>query len=229
MYKIKIDNFQGPLDLLLQLIDQQKLEITEVSLSAVTDQYIDHLEGVSDLDPEELSDFLVIAARLLFLKSKAVLPMMDEEEVVDDLEKQLKIYKQFLVASQWMAERLKETHFSYKREKPPVRQEVRFSPAKNMTDENMHQSFLRVLKRLDPIVRMPKQMMERAVSLKKTIMDLRTHFQHHTQMSFKKVFETAENKTELIVGFLAMLELVKQRFLVVEQNDTFDDIVIKKI
>jgi segregation and condensation protein A len=80
MYKIKIEQFEGPLDLLLQLIEEQKLDITQMALSTVTEQYIAILDQNVSIPPEELADFLVVAAKLLLIKSKALLPYLSAEE-----------------------------------------------------------------------------------------------------------------------------------------------------
>ena len=96
---IKIDKFQGPLGLLLQLIEKEELDITEVSLAKISDQYIDSIKNTKNIDPGETADFLVIAAKLLFIKSKALLPYLypeEENEEIEELESQLRMYKEFL-------------------------------------------------------------------------------------------------------------------------------------
>src|SRR3989338_9236417 len=103
MYQTKLEQFEGPLHLLLELIEAEKLDITSIALSKVTDQFLDYLTETSDLHPEELADFLVVAARLLLIKSRALLPSLtgegDEEA---DLERQLKIYREYYEASKSM-------------------------------------------------------------------------------------------------------------------------------
>ena len=92
--EIKIENFEGPLDLLLQLIEQEELDITQVSLSAVAEQFISYLETIEKKEPEMLADFLLIAAKLLYIKSRALLPELEMELEEDsiDLARQLKMY-----------------------------------------------------------------------------------------------------------------------------------------
>src|SRR3989344_609317 len=101
MLNFKLEKFEGPLDLLLQLIEDQKLDITEVSLSKVADQFLEYLKNTTSLNPEEMADFLVVAAKLLVIKSKALLPDLNIADDADSstLERQLKIYKEFLEAS----------------------------------------------------------------------------------------------------------------------------------
>ena len=92
--RIRVENFEGPLDLLLQLIEQDELDITKVSLLEVTEQYINYLEEVEDKEPEMLADFLLIAAKLLYIKSKVLLPEIElENEDEIDLVEQLKCIK----------------------------------------------------------------------------------------------------------------------------------------
>ena len=217
------------MDLLLQLIEQRKMEITELAISEVTDQYISYIEKMGERDPEELSDFLFLAARLLVLKSRAIIPTMAEEEDVDDLEKQLKIYKEFLVASRQLEERLKKEIFSFSRSKPPYEVKVEFSPATNITTSNLKDTFLIVLKRLNPLIRLPRQMMVRTISLQQRISDLKDYLNKAKRIGLSQLIKKAENRTDIIMSFLAMLELVKQQQVRINQKDLFDDIFIEKI
>jgi segregation and condensation protein A len=229
MYKLKIENFTGPLDLLLQLIEDQKMEITEIAIAQVTEQFLAHIEKIEDRDPEELSDFLVVAARLLYLKSKAILPVQEDEEVYDDLEKQLKMYKEFVEASKKIDQMIKTGNFTFSRPKLPQELKVNFSPAPNITVKNLREVFLTILKRLDPLVKMPKQLMQKTISLQARIFELKDLIKKQEKMQFKDLFNNAKNKTEVIINFLAVLELVKQNQLTVKQGSLFDEIYIEKI
>lgn len=228
MYQIKTEKFNGPLDLLLQLIDEDKLEITEVSLAQVTDQYLVHLEKMIEKDPEELADFLVVAARLLLLKSKALLPEIEEEEV-DDLAGQLKLYKEFIEASKKIKTIIAEGKFTFSREQSPLKTEVEFSPPAKLKLAEMKNAFLLVLRRLDPLVRMPKQMIEKTISLQQKIFEIHNLLKQEKRFSFGQLVETAKSKTEIIVNFLALLELLRQQELRVKQGKLFEDIVVEKI
>src|SRR3989339_1639297 len=98
--KLKLDNFEGPLDLLLQLIEQEDLNITDIALSKITEQFFVHLDKMGKNRSEELADFLVIAAKLIFLKSKNLLPYLNpEEDEGESLADQLKMYKRYVEAS----------------------------------------------------------------------------------------------------------------------------------
>jgi len=226
-YKIQTEKFAGPLDLLLQLIEEKKFEITEISLANVTDQYLGHIEKMKDKPAEELADFLVIAAKLLLLKSKALLPVEDEEEP-DELEKQLRIYKQFYEASKVMDKLLRKENFSFSRQKPPIKMEVEFSPPRNAKLKELHNAFIRLLKKLDPLIRLPKVAIEKTVSLQEKIVLLQKSISKFRKVDFSKMTQKAKSKTEVIVNFLALLELIKQENVQAEQQSLFGNIMIKK-
>jgi len=229
MFEIKTEKFNGPLDLLLQLIDEKKMEITQVAISQVTQDYLAHIEKLSDKDPEELSDFLLLAARLLLLKSKALLPELTNEEEVDDLEKQLKLYREFVIASKKIEEMIGQGNFAFSREKPPLLTQVEFDAPANVNLAVLRDAFLLVLKRLDPLVRLPRQAIEKTISLQQTIETLKNLLSQTHQVGFKSLLQKAQSKTEIIVSFLAILELLKQKHLRVRQSENFDDIMIEKV
>ncbi|MBU1132297.1 segregation/condensation protein A [Patescibacteria group bacterium] len=229
MYSIKTQKFNGPLDLLLQLIEEKKMEITDIALSEVTEQYLEYLEKLTDKDAEELSDFLVVAARLLLRKSRAILPMPEEEEELDDLEKQLKLYREFVEASKKVSALILQENFSFSRSKPPEKQIVEFSPPEKVSCDEMKKVFLSVLKKLDPLVKLPRQMIEKTVSLRQKILEIRDFLGQKKKFGFKELMKNAKNKTEVIMNFLAILELLKQQQLSVRQRNIFEDIMIEKI
>ena len=206
------------------------MEITEIAIAEVTEQFLEYIEKMIDKDPEELSDFLVVAARLLLLKSRALLPILgDEEDEETDLERQLKMYKEFVDASKKIEARLKLGKFTYSREKMPTSMDVVFSPPQILPQEELKDIFMVVLRRLDPIVRLPRQAMERTISLQQKILDIRNYLFGKKRFGFKSLIGEAKNRTEIIVNFLAILELLKQHEVRVKQNNTFDDITIERI
>ena len=217
------------MELLLQLIEKQQLEITEISIAQVTDQYLEHIEKMENKDPEELADFLVIAARLLLIKSRALLPYLEQEEEVDDLERQLKLYKEFIEASKKINAMILKKRFTFSRSKMPAKTEIEFSPPEKLKYEDLKVSFLNVLKKLDPLVKLPRIMMEKTVSLQKTIMDISNFLKNQGKLGFNSLIKGAKNKTEVIVNFLALLELLKQARVKIKQKKTFEDIIIEKI
>src|SRR5512147_3265515 len=110
----KMEKFEGPLDLLLQLIEQEKLSISEISLSKIADQYLESLGQVAEKDPDELADFLVVAAKLLLIKSRELLPSAaPAEEEGPSLESQLKMYKIFWEAAQRIEAQIKKRRWIF--------------------------------------------------------------------------------------------------------------------
>ena len=231
-YKVKLEQFQGPLDLLLRLIEQEELDITEISLAKVTQQYIKHLEKIEELYPEELADFLVVATKLLLLKSRTLLPYLDIEEDEDEtnLEEQLKIYREYAQASKVIDSILKKGKFAYGRSKISyVKEEVIFSPPKKqITTEELFELFKEALKALEPIVRLPKAAIEKAVTLKEKICLIEKILEKEVNTSFDKLTKKSKNKTDIVITFLALLELVKKQMVCAKQKGQFEDIVIEK-
>lgn len=228
-YKIQTKKFAGPLDLLLQLIEGKELDITEISLAQVTDQYVEYIDKMQDKPAEELADFLVIAAKLLLMKSKAILPVVEEEQEPDELEKQLRIYKEFYEASKVINKMLLRENFSYSREKPPIKIEIKFSPPNDLKKSHLTEAFVKLLKRLDPLMKLPKISIKKAISLQATILGLQDSLKRFRKVDFSKITQKAKSKTEVIVNFLALLELMKRQDVEAEQADVFGNIMVKKI
>ncbi|MFH1367273.1 MAG: segregation/condensation protein A [Patescibacteria group bacterium] len=230
MYKIKIEQFEGPLDLLLQLIEEQKLEITEVSLSTVTEQYIAILDQNTSIPAEELADFLVVAAKLLLIKSKALLPYLspDEEDLGAELESQLKMYKLFYEASKVIHKMILKKRFCFYRDTSRLVIPV-FIPPEKITAADLGGFFHVILKNIEPIIEIPKKALCRTISIREKISQIRDFIFQNEGLNFKKLIAKAKNRTEIIVTFLALLELVKQRDIAVCQDNIFSEITINKI
>ncbi len=236
MLKIKLEKFEGPLSLLLKLIEKEKLDITEVSLAKIADQYIDYVRH-NEIKPEEMADFLVVAARLLFIKSKALLPFLlpEEEEEADDLEQQLKMYREFVEASEIIKKMIGKQKFMFTRDinKSGRRLIVGagniFAPPKNITTSNLCAIFNEILERLKPSEKLKEEKIEDSISIEDKILHIQNMLLNHLKLTFSKVLERAHSKTEIIVSFLAILELMRQRQIILNQDKLFGDIVIQKI
>ena len=230
-YEVKLHQFEGPLNLLLELIESEELDISELSLGTVTDSFIKYLDATPDIPPEDLTDFLVVATKLLLIKSKLLLPFLhmgDADDEEQDLESQLKIFKQYLEASLAIEKMIGKRRFLYVHEKLP-KIDIGFSPPKKFDMGIMEQLFTQVIKRLEPIVIIPtKKIIEKNVSIHDKIKHIRTAIEQAEKVSFSMLIEQAETRTEIIVSFLALLELVKQRSIVVSQAGKFDEITISK-
>lgn len=231
MHKVKVEQFEGPLDLLLQLIEDQKLEITQVALSEVTEQYIKILNQAQDQVPvEELADFLVVAARLLLIKSKALLPFLEwEDEESEDLTKQLKIYKEYLDAMKVIQGMIGKKRFSFSKMKIAVKQEIKFSPPKKLKEDDLRNTFVSIIKALDPLINLPQETLKKSINIQEKISQIRQRLYKEATTNFSEILKEAKDKTEIIVSFLALLELIKQRTVVARQGGSFDDIQIERL
>jgi segregation and condensation protein A len=227
VYQIASEQFSGPLDLLLHLIEGEKLDITKISLAKVADEYLRFVQAEAKIDPQDLADFLMVAAKLILIKSKALLPNF-ELEAEGDLEIQLKLYKEFLAASKVVEGLIKQKKFSYSREKLPVGIEPEFNPPKKLTGEKMAEIFWLALARLEPIVHLPEKTLERVINIEERIRHIKDYIINKIQTTFHEIVGRGD-KAEAIVSFLALLELVKQRTLVMDQEELFGDITVKKI
>ena len=225
-FKIKTEVFEGPLDLLLSLIEKRKLHINDVSLAKVTDDFITHLQNREAYSIKDTSDFLVVASTLLLIKSKSLLPTLDlsEEEKTDihDLELKLKIYKKIKELSVHIKNNFgkKMIFFPNARKAEPV-----FSPDASMTKENISKAIFEVIRNLPKFEARPKLKVVKVMSLEEMITNLTKRVQSNLKMSFKDFSGMGKvEKVNVIISFLAMLELVKQGIIEVSQKDKFDDI-----
>jgi segregation and condensation protein A len=231
MYEIKIEKFQGPLSLLLQLIEGEELDISEVSLAQVTDQYLKYLKQVEELNPEEVADFLVVAAKLLLIKSRLLLPSLNlgGEEEAQDLEQQLRLYQQYLEAGRQLAKMWRQGHVAWVRPKPLVfKTEAAFTPPPSLTKDMLTSAFERVLRAIEPIIKLPEVTLKRAISLQEKIISLKDLIMNKARLSWQTLVSGAADKTEVVVSFLALLELIKQRHVTVEQTALFQDMAISR-
>lgn len=229
-YKIKLEQFEGPLDLLLSLIEEEKLDITKVSLSKVADQFMEYLHLGPDLPAGEMADFLLVASKLLLIKSKILIPSLNiNDEEASSLEKQLKIYKEYYEASKKIKELLKRWQFMFSRAKQLQVFTPKFVPPVGLKTKQLAEVFAKVLLHLEPIVNLPTQLMKRTISIREKIKYISDLILEKVSLSFKQLLGQSKDKTEMIVFFLAILELVKQRTIVVEQGELFADITVKKL
>jgi len=226
IYKVKTEVFEGPLDLLLSLIEKRKLFINDISLSKVTDDYISHVQNLADYSIPDRANFIVIASTLLLIKSKSLLPTLnltgEEEGSIEDLEKRLKEYQRIKELSVHIKEMFGRNIIYPKNQNKnivPV-----FSPEEGMTVAGIFASIKEVLKSIPKKEILPQAMVKKVISLEEMITDLTHRIKSSIKMSFKEFAGNQEHKVNIIVSFLAMLELVKQGIIDVTQNDQYGDI-----
>jgi len=228
-YEVNIEQFEGPLSLLLQLIEKDELDITELSLAKVTDDYLNYVNTSPNIRSEELADFLVVASKLILIKSKQLMPnLITPEEEGIDLETQLKMYREFVHASQKINTMIKERRWAYGRERSSFGEMIGFFPPKGLKTADVREAFERIVKRLEPYIALPKEALQRTVSISEKIEHIRKLIGEQAQTKFSEVLSSAKNKTEVIVSFLALLELTKRRVVSASQENLFEDITIKK-
>ncbi|MDE2311846.1 MAG: segregation/condensation protein A [Patescibacteria group bacterium] len=231
MLQTKLKQFEGPLDLLLNLIEQRQLNITEIALAEVTEQFMAYVKQLEKIDPTALADYLSIAAKLLVIKSKAILPTLEIEPEEDDagfdLESRLLLYKQFKEVAKYLR------HLDNRRKQGFLRtvsfeERVNFYPDPAVTADTIYNSILTVLSGLKELDQLPKAKIKEAISIQEKIDQLRNLLEAQVETKLSELLKTAKNKSEAIVTFLALLELIKQKVLTVNQEALFTDIVIKK-
>jgi segregation and condensation protein A len=223
----KLEQFQGPLDLLLQLIEGEEMTITDVSLSTVTEQFFSYLQTLEEKNPEELADFLVVASKLVFLKSKYLLPyLLPKEDEGPTLADQLKLYKRYADASKLVEKMWQENRVAYGRIEPPTPVEGFLLPL-NATSGHLKDSLLSLLKRLKPVAPLPQVSIDRTLSVKQKIQSLTHMLNTLKRLDFSDIIKNATSRTEVIVSFLAILELVKSDSVTVEQSSAFENFVLK--
>jgi segregation and condensation protein A len=229
-YQIKIGQFEGPLDLLLQLTEQEKLDITRISLAQIADQFLEYVNNAQNITLEHLADFLTVASRLILIKSKALLPMLEfteeEEEEIKDLEYQLAEYKKFKEAAKNLAKLWESPKISFSKE-GFLGLGVVFYPPENITAGDLAKTFSRVLGEIPIFEKLEEEMVKEVLTLEEKIEHLQNTLKEKIQTSFSELVANAKNKVEIIVSFLAILELMKQKLINVEQGELFSEIHLK--
>ena len=227
----KVHTFEGPLDLLLQLIEEEKLPINEIAIASVTEQFLEHLKRVETKQPEILADFLVVAAKLLVIKSHALLPTLElppeEEEAAADLAAQLLNLKRYREVAKYLKDLDNRRKQSFTRE-PFMNEQVIFYPDREVTTKTLNEAAKKLLEALQSIAKLPQTSVAEVISISEKISQLQNLISEKVQVALQDLLKSSKTKTEAIVTFLALLELIKQRILTVEQETLFADIIVKR-
>ena len=231
-YSVSLPVFEGPLDLLLRLIEQEELDITTVALAQVTDQFLEHLERIPEKPAAELAGFLVVAAKLLQIKSEALLPRPPdrepgEEDPAEALAQQLLLYRQFKEAAAQLANREEAGLRTYLRlsHEPPVSEQLDLG---GLGLEGLRTAML------DALAGMPEDpSLERAaeppkIRIRDKIRWIMDRLQREDQIGFNSLLSTAASRLDVVVSFLAVLELIKGRHIVASQAEPFADIELSR-
>jgi segregation and condensation protein A len=225
--------FEGPLDLLLELIEKEKLEITDVALAHVADQFLDYLENSKEnITPEHLADFLLVAGKLILIKSKAILPMLElekeEEEDIEELKARLVEYKRFKKILKEIKKLEKDGKMFFSR-KSYLGIETVFCPPENILVSDLANAFEDVVGRMPDTSSLQRETIKEIISIQDRIEHLKQSLARRMEVTFEEMTADTKSKVEVVVTFLAMLELVRKNVLVVEQTEIFGEIKMRKL
>jgi len=232
-YKVQTPVYEGPLDLLLNLIEHAELDITTVSLASVTDQYLAHINSMEQLDADEISAFLVIAAKLIQIKSEALLPRppvreAGEEDAGQALVDQLKLYKRFKEIGGWLSAREQANLRTYLRVAPPPKVEPKLDLS-NITLAKLvaaaEEAFAKEKAKqpLGTVIAAPR------VTIREKIDMISKMMKEVQRSSFSTLVKDSTSRLEIVVTFLAMLELIKRYRVQAHQEGLFSDIEIDRM
>ena len=233
MFELKLSVFEGPLDLLLDLIEREELDITAVSLAQVTDQYWAHLRSVEGQDAEALAEFIVVGARLLYIKSRALLPELRPREREDEkkdageaLAQMLVEYKRFREAAGAFRDLEEQGRRAYPRLAAPSKDWLLPPGLKGVTLEGLLNIFEEALSR-QPAEPEEGAIEREAVTVEEKMAAVKAAVASGSRrVSFRALVEACSSRIEVIVVFLAVLELIKAGQLVARQRGRFRDIMM---
>ena len=227
-YKVSTAVYEGPLNLLLQLIERAELDITRLALAQVTDQYLAHLRSLQERAAEDVSAFLVIAAKLLQIKSEALLPRppareIGEEDPAEALARQLLAYKRYKEIAKTLEAREAAGLRSYLRLAPPPKVQGVLDLSEFTLNDLLNaarSAFIHTDNRpeLKTVVAAPR------ITIRDRIRHIVTEIKSGQRTSFRRLLSEKRTRLETVVTFLAMLELIKRRFLLARQEALFGDI-----
>lgn len=228
-FKVKIGLFEGPLDLILSLIEERKLLVSEISIAQVADDFIAYIESRGELPVREAANFVVVAATLLLLKSRALLPALsltDEEQGdIRDLEWRLKIYQVFRDVAKGLAVSLSKSGRMFFGSGARIADPL-FSPSADLSAESLREAALRAVEGAPKTTLVPEVSVKSVMSLEEMIEKLAERIERAVSLSFSDFAGRSVDRRELAVGFLALLELVKRGLVLVRQENAFGAITM---
>lgn len=239
---VKLEAFEGPLDLLLHLIDKNKVNIYDIPIVEITNQYLEYINLMEDKNLDIMSEFLVMAATLIYIKSRMLLPKDEtkEEDEIDprqELVERLLEYKMYKYISYELkdkeldAAKMVYREMSLPKEVANYKEEIDPSALlADLTLAKLHKIFQSVLKRqedkIDPIRSKFGKIEKEDINLSEKMLEIQEYGFKHKKFSFRKFLQAQSGKMEIIVSFLGILELMKIGQVIIEQQVLFDDITI---
>ena len=236
MYTVRLQDFEGPLDLLWQLIQDQKLDLNQIALAQVANEFLKLVlsaEEQEQITLDEMADFLIVAAKLIYLKSKIFAPANapedeDLESGVQELEMQMRIYQEYIAAGRklaalWADERQSFAHDTLRF------WSAGFYPPHNLGAEKLARALETLIVRLKPKVNLPQQVIRRIISLQQKIMEIQSRFGQQIKFKFSHFLQAEHGAEEVVVTFLALLEMTRQNQVALTQTELLAEIEITKL
>lgn len=227
-FTIQTEAYQGPFDVLLDLIEERKLLVNDLALASITEDFIQHVRGKEAFPVEETANFIQIAATLLLIKSKSLIPdlALSEEENADveDLKRRLAAYEKVREASRELTRIYGKAMMLPAGERIP---EPSFAPSRDLSARALAEALARVLAAREVVEELPEARVKPLVTIEEMMDRLAKRVQSALTLSFKDFSKGTKEKVEVIVSFLALLELVKQGAVAAEQYDPYGDIRIR--
>lgn len=239
---VKLQVFEGPLDLLLHLIDKNKIDIYDIPIVEITDQYLEYIHQMEREDLDIMSEFMVMAATLLDIKCRMLLPKEvneegEEEDPRAELVQQLLEYKMYKYMSYELRDRMNEASRSVYKEPTFPREVLEYRTPVDTSEllsqislAKLHTIYKMILKRqedkIDPIRSRFGTIEKEEVSLSEKMLEMKEYAGNHRKFSFHQLLVGQKSRVQLIVTFLSILELMKMGYIHVEQDELFDDIQV---
>lgn len=227
-FDIKTDVFEGPLELLLQLIEKRKLFVNDVALAEVADDFIQYIENTEDFPLEQTSYFILVASTLVLIKSKSLLPNLeltdDEQSNIDELEKRLLLYKRYKELSIGLEKIFGKSVSIVPAKRRRIMHNPVFTPSDDLRIPTLLHLIRDVFSRVPKVEDIPQATVRSIVRLEDMIEKLIERVRSNLKTSFSECTGNTKEKKTIIVTFLAMLELVKRGLIQVQQTNQFTDI-----
>lgn len=224
--------YEGPLDLLLDLIEKRKLLINDISLASVTDEFLSRIQAMEEMPVGDTADFVALAATLLLIKSRSLLPLLElsgeEEQDIKELEYRLAVYQIIKEAARGLG---KKTGEGYLFAGEPPKREPMYVPDETVTAMSLQAAVYRLIEGFPQIVSLPQVAVRKIISLEDMITRMSERVSSAFRLSFKEFSGHSGTgsavKGEVIISFLALLELVKQGIIRATQETEFGDITLE--
>ena len=218
------------MDLLLDLIEREKLPINEISLAKVTDDFLAHIRGLEIINQETLAAFLVVAAELMLIKSRSLLPQLElsseEEESADDLARRLAEYQRLKELAKLLGGLDRRQMHIYSRD-AYMGLPIIFHPPPRLVMPDMVSAFQAIIASLPQPQILAEEKIRKVISLEEKIRDIQNRLSQHLTQAFSALVHGSKEKIEVVISFLAILELAKQKLVTFDQKDLFGDIFVR--